>query len=123
MKKRERDDQVVTLIRDHADEAVVQFRRLMAKVESLEKRIGVLQVMIAEGAQMDFPWFHIKGDENGHKGKQVEKVISYLREHALASKLEAIEKTFVADPLGYDDIEGLKSYCYRNHIENYRNMG
>lgn len=120
MSATERNRQIEALIREHQDLAIKEFERVVRKLESLEKQVGILQRIVAEGEQMQYPWFHIKGDMNGHKCKQVEKVLEYLKAHPSINVLGAIQATFEPDSLGYNNFESLKSYCYRIKLDGYR---
>ena len=95
-------------------------KKLIAKIERLSKNVAVLENIVAKGAQLQFPWFHIKGDKNGHKGKAVEKVWRYLKEHEESGRTEAVDKTYRKDPLGYKTRDALLSECRRLKVEKYR---
>lgn len=107
------------LIREHSDLAVQEFDRLARKMDALEDHLTILQKVVAQGAQMDFPWFHIRGDVTRHKGNQVAKVWRYMKQNPGCKLHKAVVDTFVADPLGYDNRDGLLSACVRYHVEDF----
>lgn len=97
-----------------------EMKAVVSSVERLSRNVEILEMTVAHGAQRDFPWFHIRGDENGHKGKQVEKVWRYLKKHGTCSRSRAVVATFVEDPLGYTKRSALMSECRRLKVEKYR---
>lgn len=97
-----------------------EMKAVVSSVERLSRNVEILEMTVAHGAQRDFPWFHIRGDENGHKGKQVEKVWQYLKKHGTCSRSRAVVATFVEDPLGYTKRSALMSECRRLKVEKYR---
>ena len=107
------------LISEHADLAAREFERVSRKLNEVEKELSVIKRMITDGAQMDFPWFHIRGDVTRHKGAQVGKVWKYMKEHPECDEYPAIVATFVPDPKGYDNISGLMSACRRCHVKDF----
>jgi len=68
MKQSERLEQFVKLMAEHSDLAVREFERLSKKLDGVEAELALLKKVVAYGAQQDFPWFHIRGDESRHKG-------------------------------------------------------
>ena len=119
MKSAERIEYFSQLIREHADLAAREFERVSRKLNEVENELSVIKKMIAEGAQMDFPWFHIRGDVTRHKGAQVSKVWKYMKEHPDCQEYPAIVATFVADEKGYDNMSGLMSACRRYHVKDF----
>ena len=97
-----------------------ELKAVVRSVNQLSRNVLLLESTVAHGAQRDFPWFHIKGDENGHKGAQVEKVWRYLKEHESCRRSRAVIATFVEDPLGYMKRSALMSECRRLKVEKYR---
>ena len=120
MARSERTRRIETLVREHQELAVREFERVLRKLEGLEKQVCILQRIVADGEQMEFPWSHIKGDTSGHKCRQVEKALEYLKAHRTARIPKAVEATFTPDPLGYTKADGLLSYCYRIRLDGYR---
>ena len=107
------------LVRGHSDLAVREFDRIARKLDALEDHVTILQKVVAQGAQMDFPWFHIRGDATRHKGNQVSKVWMHMKRNPECRLYPAVVATFVPDPLGYGKIEGLHSACVRYHVEDF----
>ena len=107
------------LVREHSDLAVQEFDRLSRKMDALEEHLTILQKVVAQGAQMDFPWLHIRGDVTRHKGSQVGKVWMHMKQNAGCRLHTAVVATFVPDPLGYDNIDSLHSACVRYHVEGF----
>ena len=119
MSQGERIAYFARLISEHADLAAREFERVSRKLNEVERELSVIKKMIALGAQMDFPWFHIKGDVTRHKGAQVGKVWKHMKEHPECDEYPAVVATFVPDPLGYDNIAGLLSACRRCHVKDF----
>ena len=105
---------------DDPVEIAAELKSVVSSVERLSRNVQILESTVAHGAQRDFPWFHIKGDENGRKGRQVEKVWRYLKKHESCSRSRAVIATFVEDPLGYAKRSALMSECRRLKVEKYR---
>ena len=105
---------------DDPAEIASELKGVVSTVERLSRNVQILEATVAHGPQRDFPWFHIKGDENGHKGAQVEKVWRYLKKHETCSRSRAVIATFVEDPLGYTKRSALMSECRRLKVEKYR---
>ena len=95
-------------------------KSLITGFERLKRNVEILETVVARGAQLQFPWFHIKGDRNGRKCEAVTKVWKYLKEHEDSTRTEAVRETFRADPLGYRTEEALLSECRRLKVEKYR---
>ena len=119
MKLDERIAFFAKLVVENTDLAAREFERVTRKLDALEREMSVMRKVIVQGAQMDFPWFHIKGDVTRHKGAQVAKVWKYMKEHPECDEYPAIVATFVPDPLGYDNIYGLMSACRRCHVKDF----
>lgn len=119
MKLDERIAYFAKLINEHSDLAAREFERTTRKLDEVQRELSVIKKMIAQGAQMDFPWFHIKGDVTRHKGAQVGKVWKYMKEHPDCDEYPAIVATFVEDPLGYEKISSLVSACRRYHVKDF----
>ena len=105
---------------DDPAEIASELKAVVSSVERLSRNVQILESSVAHGSQRDFPWFHIKGDGNGHKGEQVRKVWLYLKEHESCSRSRAVIKTFKADPDGYTKRSALMSECRRLKVEKYR---
>lgn len=99
----------------------LDFKALCVSVEKLDRHLAIVHRIVADGAQMDFPWFHIRGDENGHKCAQVTKVWKHLKDNPECRRSRAVKVTFVPDPLGYSNMSALLSACQRLEVEKYRN--
>lgn len=119
MKQSERLEQFVKLMAEHSDLAVKEFERLSKKLDGVEAELALLKKVVAYGAQQDFPWFHIRGDESRHKGNQVAKVWMHMKQHPDCGEYPAAVATFAPDPLGYDKLPGLLSACRRLHVKEF----
>ena len=95
-------------------------KTLITTVEQLKRNVAVLEIVVAKGAQLQFPWFHIRGDRSGRKCEAVTKVWNYLKEHEDSTRTEAVRETFRPDPLGYRTEDALLSECRRLKVEKYR---
>ena len=107
------------LVREHSDLAVQEFDRISRKMDALEEHLTILQKVVAQGAQMDFPWFHIRGDVTRHKGNQVARVWMHMKQNPECRLYPAVVAPFSPDPLGYEKLEGLYSACIRYHVEDF----
>lgn len=123
-----RIDENVRWIREHTEsndrpmaEIARELKQLVGKVDQLERQSATIGRIVSQGAQMDFPWFHIRGDRNGHKCRQVEKVWWHLKRNPACTRSRAAEVTFVPDPLGYGNLSALLSACRRLQVDKYRN--
>ena len=105
---------------DDPVEIAAELKSVVSTVERLSRNVMILESAVAHGSQRDFPWFHIKGDKNGHKGEQVRKVWLYLKEHEKCRRSRAVIATFEKDPLGYTKRSALMSECRRLKVEKYR---
>ena len=105
---------------EESPEIAKEMKALISKIERLAKNVAILEDVVAKGAQLEFPWFHIKGDRNGRKCEAVTKVWNYLKEKKDSSRTEAVRETFRPDPLGYRTQDALLSECRRLKVEKYR---
>lgn len=106
------------LIRDHDANAAVWFKRLHAEVVALRKEVRILRKVVAEGEQLEFPWFRLTTPRR----RQVERVVEYLRDHkgndAYTPRRAAFE-TFVPEPGAFPTPESLSRYCYEAKVASF----
>ena len=119
MKAAERLEFFTKLVNEHSDLAARELARLSHKLDEVQEELTIIRKVMAQGAQMDFPWFHIKGDRTRHKGNQVGKVWHHMKQNPDCCEYAAVVATFVPDPLGYEDIKGLMSACRRYRVKDF----
>ena len=88
------------------------------EVVALRDEIRILRQIVNSGSQLEFPWFRLPGPRR----RQVEAVISYLREHRdrrIFTLPRACEESFVPVPGGYPNPRALAAYCYGVKLEDW----
>ena len=95
---------------------------LMGRLDKLEKRLSriermqeVIRIVLKGEGACEYPWFSLPAG----KMEQVRRVFAYLGEHRSATVRQAILRTFEPTVGGYDNIAGLRAYCYRVRVDKY----
>ena len=111
-------EQVESLIREHNDLAVREFKRLLGEVGALKDEVKILRRIVNSGAQLEFPWFKLPLPRR----RQVEAVVAYLQEHPnreVFTLLRACSDTFKEVEGGYPNPRSLAAYCYEIKLEKW----
>lgn len=111
-------EQIESLIREHNDLAVREFKRLLGEVGALKDEVKILRRIVNSGAQLEFPWFKLPLPRR----RQVEAVVAYLQEHPnreVFTLLRACSDTFKEVEGGYPNARSLAAYCYDIKLEKW----
>ena len=110
--------QIETLLAEHHDLAVREFKRVMSEVRALREEVKILRRIVASGEQLEFPWFKLPLPRR----KQVEAVIAYLNQHKnreIYTLSRACVDTYEEIPGGYPNMESLRAYCYDIKLDKW----
>ena len=88
---------------------LAKLERLCGQVEVIRRKIDGLARIVADGAEVEYPWYRLKSPA---RRKAVEAVLNCLREHRSYTVRQAASKVFVLTQGGYPNWEALAAYCY-----------
>ena len=117
------DAQLAGILRQATADAVAKvqtaiLRQMKKEHAEIRKELGVLRRIIADGEEVEYPWFDYKQP----KMRQIQAVFEYLKEHPnrdLYTVPRAVREKFARIPGGYKTTGALQAACYRCRVALY----